>query len=177
MNTARPLRVLLVEDSENDATLLELALQRTGFSTQCERVETAEGLAAALDRQDWDVVIADYVMPQFDGLSALVGVKEKGFDLPFIIVSGHITDDTTVAAMKAGAHDYVMKDNLARLGSAVQRELREAAIRREQRRSEEKLKVEHSFRQAIENSVPSGIASIDLDGRQTYVNPAFCAMV
>ena len=119
MNTVRPLRVLLVEDSENDATLLELALQRTGFSTQCERVETAEGLAAALDKQDWDVVIADYVMPQFDGLSALAVVKEKGLDLPFIIVSGHITDDTAVAAMKAGAHDYVMKDNLTRLGPAV----------------------------------------------------------
>src|SRR5439155_17407920 len=104
-------------------------------------------------------------------------VKGHGLDLPFIVVSGHIADDTAVAAMKAGAHDYVMKDNLARLGPAVQRELREAAGRREQRKAEETLKVEHIFREAIENSVPAGITAVDLEGRQTYVNPAFCAMV
>src|SRR5438105_15675773 len=173
----KPLQILIVEDSENDAELLKLELERAGYEPHCQRVETPQALSAALDRQGWDLVVADYIMPQFNGLAALALVKAKGFDLPFIIVSGHITDDTAVAAMKAGAHDYVMKDNLTRLGQAVQRELREAAVRREQRRSEERLKVEHSFRQAIENSVPSGIASIDLDGRQTYVNPAFCAMV
>src|SRR5437016_6929020 len=126
----------------------------------------------ALQTNKWDLIIADYVMPRFDGLAALAMVKEKGLDLPFIIVSGHITDDTAVAAMKAGAHDYVMKDNLARLGPAVERELREAEGRREQRRSEDKLKVEHTFREAIENSVPCGISVVDLEGRQTYVNPA-----
>src|SRR5207249_11885585 len=97
---------------------------------------------SALDQRRWDLVIADYLMPQFDGLTALALVKEKGIDLPFIIVSGHITDDTAVAAMKAGAHDYVMKDNLARLGPAVERELREAEGRREQRRPGDKWKVE-----------------------------------
>ena len=177
MNMTRPLRVLLVEDSENDAALLELALQRMGFSTQCERVETGEGLAAALERPDWDVVIADYVMPQFDGLSALALVKEKGLDLPFIIVSGHITDDTAVAAMKAGAHDYVMKDNLTRLGPAVERELRDAEVRRARKMTEKKLWEEHAFRSAIENSIPSGIVVLNLDGKLTYVNPAFCEMV
>ena len=177
MNTLRPLRVLLVEDSENDATLLELALQRTGFSTQCERVETGEALGAALDRQEWELVIADYVMPQFDGLTALAVVKEKGLDLPFIIVSGHITDDTAVAAMKAGAHDYVMKDNLTRLGPAVERELRDVEVRRARKLTEKKLWEEHAFRSAIENSIPSGIVVLNLDGKQTYVNPAFCEMV
>ena len=78
-------------------------------------------------------------MPQFDGLSALAVVKEKGFDLPFIIVSGHITDDTAVAAMKAGAHDYVMKDNLTRLGPAVERELRDVEVRRARKLTEKKL--------------------------------------
>jgi two-component system sensor histidine kinase UhpB len=177
MNTARPLRVLLVEDSENDAALLELALFRAGFASQCERVDTREALAAALDRQEWDVVIADYVMPQFDGLTALAVVKEKGLDLPFIIVSGHITDDTAVAAMKAGAHDYVMKDNLTRLGPAVERELRDVEVRRARKSTEKKLWEEHAFRSAIENSIPSGIAVVSLDGKQTYVNPAFCEMV
>jgi two-component system, NarL family, sensor histidine kinase UhpB len=177
MNMTRPLRVLLVEDSENDAALLELALQRTGFSVQCDRVESAEGLSNALESPDWDVVIADYVMPQFDGLSALALVKEKGLDLPFIIVSGHITDDTAVAAMKAGAHDYVMKDNLTRLGPAVERELRDAEVRRARKMTEKKLWEEHAFRSAIENSIPSGIVVLNLDGKLTYVNPAFCEMV
>ena len=142
-----------------------------------QRVDTAEDLSAALDQQAWDLVIADYVMPRFDGLSALALVKEKGLDQPFIIVSGHITDDTAVAAMKAGAHDYVMKDNLIRLGPAVERELRDAEVRHARKLAEKKLWEEHAFRQAIENSVPSGIAVVNLDGRQTYVNPAFCEMV
>ena len=173
----RPLQVLIVEDSENDAALLEIELQRSGYDTHCCQVQTAHEMNTALDRQAWDLVIADYVMPQFNGLTALALVKGKGLDLPFIIVSGHITDDTAVAAMKAGAHDYVMKDNLARLGPAVDRELREAAVRQERKRSEEKLKEEHTFREAIENSIPAGISAVDLEGCQTYVNPAFCRMV
>src|SRR5262249_14849371 len=170
-------QALIVEDSENDALLLQLELERVGYEPQCQRVDTPQALNAALDRQTGDLIIADYVMPQFNGLAALALVKAKGLDLPFIIVSGQITDDTAVAAMKAGAHDYVMKHNLARLGPAVQRELREAAGRREQRKAEERLKIEHTFREAVENSVPAGITTVDLDGRQTYVNPAFCTMV
>jgi PAS domain S-box-containing protein len=173
----QPLQVLIVEDSENDAALLELELQRAGYDTHCQRVETAEAMSSALQNRKWDLVIADYVMPHFNGLDALAVVRGVGLDLPFIIVSGHITDDTAVAAMKAGAHDYVMKDNLTRLGPAVQRELREAEVRRQRRKSEETLLAEYSFRQAVENSVPSGIAAVDLEGRQTYVNPAFCEML
>jgi PAS domain S-box-containing protein len=173
----KPLRVLLVEDSENDSILLRLELERAGYQPVCHRVQDAETMREALERQSWDLVIADYVMPRFNGLAALALTKEFGLDLPFIVVSGHIAEDTAVAAMKAGAHDYVMKDNLARLGPAVTRELGEAEVRRERRRSEDRLKAESSFRQAIENSVPSGITVVDLDGRQTYVNPAFCSMV
>jgi PAS domain S-box-containing protein len=172
-----PLRVLIVEDSENDALLLEIELQRAGYEPLCERVQTRDAMDAALARQRWDLVIADYVMPYFNGLEALALVKSNGLDIPFIVVSGHITDNTAVAAMKAGAHDYVMKDNLARLGPAVQRELREAESRRARRAVDQKLRVEQVFRQAIENSVPAGITVVDLDGRQTYVNPAFCDMV
>lgn len=171
------MHVLIVEDSEHDAALLELELKRAGYQPVCQRVDKAEDMRAALQRQAWDLAIADYVLPHFSGLEALGVVKQLGLDLPFVIVSGHVTDDTAVAAMKAGAHDYVMKDNLARLGPAVERELREAEVRRARRRSEEHLKLEHAFRNAIENSVPCGIAVVDLEGRQTYVNPAFCAMV
>jgi PAS domain S-box-containing protein len=174
---SRPLQVLIVEDSENDAALLEIELKRAGYAPTCERVETPEAMRGALDRQRWDLVIADYRMPRFGGLEALGLVKERGLDLPFIIVSGHITEDAAVAAMKAGAHDYVMKDKLARLGPAVERELRDAGVRHERRRSQEQLEAEQTFRAAIEQAVPAGIAAVDLEGRQTYVNPAFCAMV
>jgi len=174
----KQLKTLMVEDDENDALLLELELQRAGYEPACQRVETAAAMSAALERQAWDLVVADYLLlPQFNGLDALALVKERGLDLPFIVVSGNITDDTAVAAMKAGAHDYVMKSNLSRLGPAVERELREAAMRRERRLSEERLKQEHRFREAIEDSIPAGIATVDLAGRQTHVNPAFCAMV
>ncbi len=172
-----PLKVLLVEDSENDAALLEIELQRAGYAPICHRVESGPEMLAALTTRPWDLIVADYVMPHFNGLEALALARDHRLDLPFIIVSGHITDDTAVAAMKAGAHDYVMKDNLARLGSAVQRELREAEVRRRNRQAEERLNAERVFRSAIENSVPCGIAAVDLEGRQSYVNPAFCAMV
>src|SRR6267142_2084950 len=149
---ATPLQVLIVEDSENDALLLELELQRAGYETVCHRVDTAAAMTAALARQRWDLVIADYVMPLFNGLAALALVREKGLDLPFIIVSGHITEDTAVAAMKAGAHDYVMKDKLQRLGSAVARELGEAEVRLQRRRTEETLKIEHAITRVLAGS-------------------------
>ena len=136
----KPLQVLLVEDSEDDAAIMEAELRRAGYAPVCQRVETREALGAALERQPWDLIIADYHLPQFDGLAALALVKEKGVDSPFIIVSGFITEETAVAAMKAGAHDYLMKDKLARLGPAVERELRDAEVRRQRRRAEEELR-------------------------------------
>jgi signal transduction histidine kinase len=164
-----PLQVLIVEDSENDALLLELELQRAGYDTVCHRVDTAAAMRAALERQRWDVVVADYVMPLFNGLDALALVRDKGLDLPFIIVSGHITEHTAVAAMKAGAHDYVMKDKLARLGPAVERELREADVRRQRRRTEETLKVEHAITRIMANAssleeASPGIVQLLIDG-------------
>jgi signal transduction histidine kinase len=139
----QPLRVLIVEDSESDAALLVLELRRAGYGPESRRVQSAEEMRSALASEVWDLVVADYRMPRFDGLSALGLVKELGLDLPFIIVSGHITEETAVAAMRAGAHDYVMKDKLARLGPAVDRELREAVVRRERRRAEEDLRRAH----------------------------------
>jgi PAS domain S-box-containing protein len=173
----KSLKLLLVEDSEEDAVLLLLRLRQGGYKVHCERVDTAPAMRAALRREPWDLVIADYVMPQFSGLAALELLKQQGADIPFIIVSGHIGEDTAVEAMKAGAHDYLMKDNLARLLPAVERELAEAEIRQARRQSEEELLVEHTFRKTIEASIPSGIAVVDLNRRQTYVNPGFCAMV
>jgi signal transduction histidine kinase len=134
------LRVLLVEDSEDDADLLQLALKRGGYDVRSERVDTPEIMDAALRRGGWDIVISDYVMPRFSGLDALKLMQSHGLDVPFIIVSGHIGEELAVAAMKSGANDYVMKDKLARLVPAVARELREAQSRRARRASEEALR-------------------------------------
>jgi len=131
-----PLRLLLIEDSEDDASLVVRTLRRGGYDLTYERVETAEAMRDALARHPWDLVISDYSMPQFTGPAALGLLHEVGIDLPFIIVSGTIGEETAVAAMKAGAHDFLMKGQLTRLIPAVARELREAAERRERRRAE-----------------------------------------
>ncbi len=135
----RSLRVLLVEDSEADALLLARALERGGFQPNCQRVDTREAMEQALERP-WDLILADHAMPSFSAPEALESVKSRGLDIPFIIVSGHIEEETAVEAMRAGAHDYVMKDRLARLVPAVERELREAGVRRARREYEEELR-------------------------------------
>jgi two-component system cell cycle sensor histidine kinase/response regulator CckA len=135
-----PLRVLLVEDSEDDAQLLVRRLTRGGFEVQAERVQTAGAFRAALDRQPWDIVIGDHSMPQFSGGAALALLRERGLDVPFIFVSGTISEAAAVAAMSEGASDYLAKDNLTRLVPAIERELREAAERRARRESEATLR-------------------------------------
>ena len=129
------LRLLVVEDSRDDTELLLRELRGAGYETKFERVENAAAMKAALSRGPWDLVISDYRLPGFTGLGALALFKETGLDLPFIIVSGYISEAMAVQLMKNGAHDYIMKDNLARLTPAVARELREAAIRQDRRAS------------------------------------------
>jgi PAS domain S-box-containing protein len=131
-----PLRVLIVEDSQDDALLIVRELRRSGWELSFERVETAAAMTAALEVQPWDLIISDYSLPQFGGPAALALTKQKGLDIPFISVSGAIGEDIAVEMMKAGAHDYVMKNNLARLAVAVSRELRAAEERRVRRRTE-----------------------------------------
>lgn len=134
-----PLRVLLIEDSEPDAELLLRELRRGGYDPVAQRVDTAKAMSDALDEETWDIIFADYVMPKFTGRAALALLKDKGLDLPFIIVSGRIGEDVAVEAMKAGAHDYIRKDSLARLIPAVQRELGDAEVRRERKQAQEAL--------------------------------------
>jgi diguanylate cyclase (GGDEF)-like protein len=130
---ARPLRLLIVEDSEDDTLLLLRELRQGGFEPTWDRIETAGDLAAALDRGAWDLVIADFTMPGFNGADALAMLRARDPDVPFIFVSGTIGEETAVRAMKTGAHDYIMKDSLRRLVPAIERELREAEVRREHR--------------------------------------------
>jgi len=108
----KPLRILVIEDSEDDAIHLIRELRRGGYEPFYERVDSADAMSSALSQRPWDLVISDYVLPQFSGPAALQLLKETGVDLPFIIVSGNIGEDIAVEAMKAGAHDYIIKGNL-----------------------------------------------------------------
>jgi two-component system cell cycle sensor histidine kinase/response regulator CckA len=134
-----PLRVLVVEDSEDDAALLVRELRRGGYEVSHERVETAPAMTAALDKQEWDLVVSDHSMPHFSGSAALRLLRGKESELPFIFISGTMGEEAAVAALKDGAQDYLMKNNLTRLVPAVQRELREATERREHKRLEQQV--------------------------------------
>ena len=137
--TAIPLRVLFVEDSENDTRLELQLLKRNGYDVEHARVETAEAMRAALRSSAWDIVLCDHGLPGFDALGALEVRQACAPDLPFIIVSGIIGEELAVSAMKAGAADYVIKGRLDRLAPAVQKALNDALARHERRRTEEAL--------------------------------------
>jgi len=148
-NGQKCLRVLLADDSENDAFLLLRVLRKAGYETVHERVSSARTMKLALQNQVWDIVISDYEMPGFGGFEALQVLKESGQDLPFILVSAVLSEETAVAAMKAGAHDFIMKRKLARLVPAIERELQEAQTRLARRTAEEALvQSEEQLRQA-----------------------------
>ncbi|UCF13721.1 MAG: response regulator [Thermoplasmatales archaeon] len=133
------LRVLMVEDSEDDALMVRRELKKGGFDLIVERVETDKDMRKALQNQKWDVIISDYVLPSFSGLDALKVLQKTDLDLPFIIVSGKIGEETAVEMMKAGAHDYIMKNNLSRLNPAIKRELEEVKVRLERQKIKEDL--------------------------------------
>ncbi len=166
----KPLRALIIEDSEDDSLLLLRELRRGEYDVVHKRVETPEAMRQALAERPWDVIISDYVLPKFSGLAALTVLKESGQDLPFIIVSGNIGEDIAVGAMRAGAHDYIIKGNLTRLVPAVERELRDAESRRERRRAEEQLlQSRRKLLTTLEN-MNEGFFTLDQEWRFTYVN-------
>ena len=167
----QPLRVLLIEDSDFDATLLVRMLGKGGYKLEHERVETAEQLKAALQR-DWDLIIADYNLPQFSAPAALEIVQQTGRDIPFIIVSGAIGETTAVAAMKSGAHDYLMKGNLARLLPVVDRELREARNREAKRRTSAELRESELRYRLLWETATDAVLLFDEQGVIQFANPA-----
>ncbi|TVM04216.1 MAG: hypothetical protein CV087_00810 [Candidatus Brocadia sp. WS118] len=132
----KPLRVLVVDDSADDGELMLRELLREGYEPVFERVETASAMKMMLEKREWDIVLADHSMPFFSAIGALTELQLSGQDIPFVIVSGSIGEELAVSAMKAGAHDYIMKDNLARLVPAIERELAEAEERRKRKRAE-----------------------------------------
>jgi two-component system, cell cycle sensor histidine kinase and response regulator CckA len=153
-----PLRVLFVEDSEDDAELARLELEHAGFDLDWRRVETEEDFAAALHERPWQVIISDYQMPTFDGLRAFALYCKSGLDAPFIFVSGALGEERAVEAMRAGARDYIMKGNLARLGVTVHRELQQAENRRKQKAAEESAQREQRCLAMAMEATGAGIA-------------------
>ncbi|MFQ3612583.1 MAG: ATP-binding protein [Cyanobacteriota bacterium] len=165
------LRVLVVEDSEDDALLTIRELRRGGYQIHYRRVEDAGSMEAAL-QEPWDLVLADYTLPQFSALAALALLQSLGIDLPFIVISGTIGEEQAVAAMKMGAHDYLMKGKLARLVPAVEREIRDAAERQRRRQAEAVLQQrERRFRALIENASDL-ILMVDEADTIRYVSPS-----
>ena len=167
---SKALRVLCVEDSEEDGLLLLRKLRKGGYDPVWERVDTAEAISVALEEGSWDLVLSDFDMPGFSAPAALNLVQQAGLDLPFIVVSGVIGEEQAVALMKGGAHDYVLKDNLTRLLPAIERELREAAVRRQRKRAEEALrKSEKKYKDLFDQS-NDGILFYDEQGAILDVN-------
>jgi len=169
----RPLRVLLVEDTADDAVLLMRTLAKGGFAPEHIRVDTAKAMREALDAGAWDIVISDYSLPEFSAFQALEMTKRHDPDLPFIIVSGNIGEDVAVGAMRAGAQDYLLKHNLKRLAPAVARELDEAASRRNRLAAEQALREQRHRLDSILNALGDIVWSVSLpDLRVAHLNPA-----
>ncbi len=166
----QPLRLLMVEDSEDDARLLVRELERAGYRVSWDRVETASAMRSALTGGTWDLVIADYDIPHFSAPAAIDLLKEAELDLPFLVISGSVGEERGVETMKAGAHDYLAKSNLGRLAPVIERELEQAEQRRARRASEER------YRELV-NFSPAGIFETTPGGRFLTANAAFAAIL
>ena len=170
------LNVILVEDSEDDALLIIEAIRQGGCVPRLRRVETAETLSAALDAQRWDIVLADYALPQFDAPAALALIQARDLDLPLIIVSGTVTAETAVISMRAGAADYLSKNDLARLVPAIEREVREARSRAARRATEvARRQTEEKYRSLFSHAYDA-ILLVNTEGHIMDANPAAIAM-
>src|SRR5438067_81127 len=185
MPELKPLNALQIEDSPNDAFLVTRELRRAGYDVQMQRVENEQQLREALAQRSWDVVLADYYLPQLSIEDALKVVRQTDRDLPFIIVSGSVGEEPAVSAMRLGAHDYIMKDNLARLAPAIEREMLEADNRRQRRRAEQEIvQLNRDLQdrvhelQALLDVIPIGISiAEDPECRYVKVNHAFAVML
>jgi two-component system, cell cycle sensor histidine kinase and response regulator CckA len=173
---ASPLHVLLVEDNEDDAALLLRTLQRGGYEPVFRRVGNPTTMHAALQQESWDIVLADWSLPQFSVLFALEILKSQGLDLPLIIVSGVVGPETAASALKAGAHDFVSKQNLDRLALTVERELREATDRRARRKAEVALAASEERLQLVGRATNDAVRDWDLSTNGIWWNEGFFAL-
>ena len=171
------LKVLNVEDSERDVALLTRHLKGAGYDLISERVETREAMQAALEKQEWDVILCDYSMPHFSALAALKLLQELKLDLPFIIISGTIGEEIAVGAMRAGAHDYLMKDNLVRLAPAIEREVEDAKNRRARREAEEALRESEQRLRGVTDTARVGLVVVDQERRYRFANRTYAEIL
>ena len=172
-----PLQVLILEDVPDDAELVALELESGGFDLHWERVDTAAGLRTALAKQPWDIILADHAMPHFNAQSALELVKAHDANIPFIIVSGTLTEDSAVQMMKAGARDFISKHNLARLVPSVRRELEEIRTAQQRKRTQEELDSLRRRNELILRAISEGVCGLDAHGSIVFINPAAIAML
>ena len=174
---SKPVKILIVEDSEDDAKLALRALRRGGFDPTYRRVQTAVDLEAALAQERWDAVISDFNMPGFTGMDALRIFRSTGLDIPFILISGTIGEATAVDAMKAGASDYIMKKSLARLAPALERELKEAQMRAAHRQAQRELVLSEQRLRTIIEAEPECVKVVSKEGLLLEMNAAGLAML
>jgi PAS domain S-box-containing protein len=168
----KQINILIIEDNEDD-TMLEIDLLRNGgYDIVYERVETRKAMKSALKEQNWDCIISDYSLPQFSGLDALTELKESGIDIPFILISGAMGEETAVAAMRAGAQDYIMKNNLKRLVPALERELRDSEVRLQKRQAEEETRYERILLRTLIDNIPDSIYFKDNECKIIAANSA-----
>ena len=160
------LRILHLEDNANDAELLRAMLERQGIHCAIKRVETREAFQTALDREQFDLIISDFTLPSFDGLSALTVARQKRPEVPFVFVSGTIGEEAAVESLKHGAIDYVLKDRLSRLAASVERSVREAQARAQRRQAEAKIREQA----ALLDKARDGICVTDMDQQIFYWN-------
>ena len=171
-----PLKILVVEDSRDDAELLLRALKHAGYEPSYALVQNAKGMRAELDRQPWDLIISDYVIPGFGGIAALKVLQESGQEIPFIIVSGKIGEDVAVEALHSGANDYLLKDRLTRLGPAIDRALKEASQKRKRSQAEQALREsEERYRRLVE-SCPDAMF-ITSENAIVFANPSAVSLL
>jgi signal transduction histidine kinase/CheY-like chemotaxis protein len=167
------LKIILVEDNDDDAALLERHLRRSGMAFHIIRVQTAAEMQTALDHiEPPEIILADYNLPEFSGPAALQALKASSHDIPFIMLSGAVSEETAVAAMRGGAHDYVSKDNLTRLVPAIQRELAEATTRGKRRAAETALYASEARFHSLVEAMPLGLLISDAEGLICYANHA-----
>ncbi len=167
-----PVRILVIEDSEPDTRLMMRELRNSGFDPTYQRVDTPEAMRSALENEQWDLVIADYNMPHFSGEDALKILQETCKDIPFFLVSGTVPAEIAIRMMVAGAQDYIIKQDIARLSPAVTRELRMAEVRQQARRSEEALRRSEANFRAIFDYTPAAVFAYDRQGIILQANPA-----
>ncbi|MFZ2399851.1 MAG: PAS domain S-box protein [Smithella sp.] len=177
INNHQSLRVLIVEDSEDDVLLIIRELKKGGFNPIYERVETAAAMSKALQEKQWDIILCDYKLPQFSAPSAIALLKETNIDIPILIISGKIGEDTAAECMLVGAQDYIMKNNMSRLCPAIARELDEADSRNKRKQMEQALsQSEEKYRNILEN-IEDGYYEVDLAGNFTFFNGSLCRIL